>query len=110
MQKLVHTLEAQHRALEKLAQEVETALVAKAADVLPERLRRLGSALEAHLGLENAQFYPQFEKLALAHGRPQDLELARLFSSNMKLIADGLAQFLMRYRSPPADLAAFERD
>lgn len=106
MTKLLSTLEAQHRALERIVGEVDEALKAADAGLVADRVRRLRTTLEVHLALEKAQFYPAFES-GKAHA---STSVARMFSQNMALIAEGLTGFFTRYSQPPADLARFERE
>jgi hypothetical protein len=106
--KLLSTLEAQHRALERIAGEVEEALKAGEPGLVADRVRRLRTTLEVHLALEKAQFYPAFET-----GKAEtqaSAGVARMFSQNMKLIAEGLTGFFTRYSQAPTDLVRFERE
>jgi hypothetical protein len=106
--KLVTTLEAQHRALERIVGEVDVALASKDPTTIADRLRRLKSTFEVHLALENAQFYPTFQA---ERARAQaSAEVAQMFAQNMKLIGEGLSAFFTRYAAPPQDLARFERE
>jgi hypothetical protein len=110
MYSLVEALEAQHRALEILVGSIDEAIVHRDLDIIPVRLRALASAIDDHLRLEDAQLYPAFERAIGRVPKVVDLDLARLFSKNMRLIADGLTTFFARYRQPPADLTIFARE
>lgn len=108
MNKLVTTLEAQHRALERIVGEVDAALASKDPTAISDRLRRLKTTFEVHLTLENTQFYPVFR--AEQTRARASAEVAQMFAQNMKLIGEGLSAFFTRYAVPPEDLARFERE
>lgn len=108
MSDLMTTLEAQHRALERTVEEIERALASRDAERIADRLHKLRAALEAHLSLEGSQFYPAFQT-ERARKHPSG-GVAQIFAQNMRLIAEGLTAFFVRYANPPPDLARFERE
>jgi hypothetical protein len=108
MGNLVETLETQHRLLERIVVQIEAAIEDGNAGAVGEQLKQLHGAFAAHVALENRDFYPAFE---LAKDVKADSRnIARLFSTNMRLIAEGLGMFLKRYLDRPIELERFERE
>ncbi len=109
MKTVVETLETQHRALEANALALEKALKSNQLEEVQVQLVGLCTLLEAHIHLENSQFYPEFVRRAEASGNTQTATVARLFWSNMKLIADGTLAFCHRFEKGIEDRDEFKK-
>ena len=107
MNKLVETLETQHRALERLVAEIASAVDAGKPDAIPEPLAKLERMLAQHFNLEQTQFYPTLRRLSAKNAALTTV--AQAFATNMQTIGDGLLAFFKRHRAP-IDLAAFAPD
>ena len=108
MAKLVNTLESQHRLLERMVGQIDAAIRERNPGALGLHLRSLHDAFLAHVTLENRDFYPVFD---VARGATEDhRQVARLFATNMRLIAEGLNAFFARHLDKPIELATFERE
>jgi len=108
MPKIVETLETQHGLLQTVVAEIDHALAANRMDEVAAKLSRMRTALEAHLALENAEFYPAMVGMAELQQQPQMLQIVKLFDQNMRVIADGVIKFFDRYAGKPIERARFE--
>ncbi|MFT3712111.1 MAG: hemerythrin domain-containing protein [Archangium sp.] len=94
---IIHTLEQQHRALEREVISLEGAFAAKSARGIRASLDKLNTMLTAHFGLEQREFYPAF----LARAATADAEAAKLinlFHQNLDRIAEGVLAFFNRWK------------
>jgi hypothetical protein len=107
---IVDTLEAQHRSLEQMAGALTVALKKGDTETARTELLKLCSLLEAHIQIENAQFYPALVKGAEWTATPQIADMAKMFQSNMQLIAEGVLRFCTRWRGGIADVPAFAKE
>ena len=105
---IVETLETQHGLLQNLVVEIDRALVEGRLDQVSVQLIRLRSALQAHLELENAQFYPSMVEMAERQAQGQMLQIVKIFDQNMQVIAGGVMKFFDRYAGKPIDRTRFE--
>jgi hypothetical protein len=102
MADIIHTLELQHRALEREVAMLEGALAAKSTKGVRSSLDKLLTMLTAHFGLEQREFYPPFlERVAGAD--PEAAKLVNLFHQNLERIAEGVLGFFKRW---PGELDA----
>lgn len=106
--RIVETLETQHGLLQNVVMEIDRALVEGRLDQVSAQLVRLRAALEAHLELENAEFYPSMLTMAEKQQQPQMLQIVQIFDQNMRVIADGVVKFFDRFAGKPIDRAQFE--
>src|SRR5262249_32010157 len=74
---LVDELEAQHRKLTKVAEELDAAVAVKDAALAGQKLTVVRKLLTAHLQLEEAQLYPELH--ASTAGKDSDQEMVTLF-------------------------------
>ncbi len=107
MKDILETLERQHQALTAQAGALVAALGEADETALQEPLKRLRTMLEAHFALEETRFYPELVRLTDERGTDDSRQLARLFQSNMKNIAEGVSAFFRRYDGKPKPLAEF---
>ena len=107
---IVDTLEAQHRSLELMAGALTVALKKGDTEGARAELVKLCALLEAHIQIENTQFYPALVRGAEWTASPQIASAARLFQSNMLLIAEGVLRFCTRWREGITDLPAFGKE
>jgi hypothetical protein len=107
---IVDTLEAQHRSLEQMATALTVALKKGDTETARTELVKLCALLEAHIQIENAQFYPALVKGAEWTATPNVASAAKMFQSNMLLIAEGVLKFCTRWREGITDLPAFGKE
>jgi hypothetical protein len=105
---IIETLETQHGLLRKLAAEIDRALAEGRMDQVAAQVLKMRTALEAHVALENADFYPAMVGMAERQGQPQMLQIVKLFDQNMRVIAEGLTRFFNRFAGKPFERASFE--
>jgi hypothetical protein len=110
MKTIVETLETQHVALGEGVTAVEAALKSGTLDEVRLNLTKLCEMLEAHLHLENTQFYPDFVRRADASPNTNIGMVVRLFQQNMTVIADGTLAFCRRFEAEIPDRAAFKKE
>jgi len=110
MTQLLDTLNTQHAHLKRVIAEIDRDLARRDLDGVSAELGRLIAGLQAHVGLENAEFYPAMTRMADAQGAEQMRQIVQLFDVNMRHIADGVLKSLDRHRQGPLDAAAFARD
>src|SRR5688572_7483245 len=102
-------IQAQHRALTEMALSLDAAVTRWDVTVVRAQVVKLRDALDAHVALENREFYPTLNKLSVVE--PDTERLVKLFDDNMRLIADGLRAFFSRFADKPElDQAAFTKE
>jgi len=110
MDSLVETLSTQHRLVERLVVEITAAQQAQDVPALRAALGAMGSALLAHLALEDVHLYPRLVSLAEESGQLTLKQVTRDFSTSMFTISQSLQRFLARYQKPASSLEGFSRD
>lgn len=96
MRDIIHTLEQQHRALEREVAMLEGALAAKSARGVRASLDKLLAMLTAHFELEHQQLYPPFLQ-RVGREDPETSKVVHLFHDNLQRIADGVLAFFKRW-------------
>ncbi|MBL8914106.1 MAG: hemerythrin domain-containing protein [Archangium sp.] len=96
MRDIIHTLEQQHRALEKEVAMLEGALAAKSARGVRSALDKLEGMLTVHFTLEQKEFYPPFLQ-RVEQADPEANKLVLLFHQNLERIALGVLAFFRRW-------------
>lgn len=107
---LTETLKQQHAEVLRQVDVIQDAIQKADSQLIQRELKKLGTALVAHLSLEDHQLYPELERLATESGAENLAVVARQFSTNMSRISAALLAFLAKYEKPFTDVAAFKRD
>lgn len=109
MPDLIATLHVQHLEIRRLATQVSDASASGDVATLRSGLDALGTALLAHLAIEDAQLYPALTEAAERTKLEMPAKIARTYAMNMETISVALRAFLDRY-SRGLDLVDFRRD
>ena len=109
MPTLIETLQVQHDEIMRIIERLSAAL--KRADLsgVCTELDALGSALKAHLAIEDAQLYPALTLAAEQTQLEVPTKIARTYEHNMSTISVALTAFLEKY-SHAFSLENFGRD
>jgi iron-sulfur cluster repair protein YtfE (RIC family) len=107
---LTETLKQQHAEVLRQVDIIQAGIEKADRGLIRSELEKLGTALVAHLMLEDRQLYPEIERLATESGSEHLAVVARQFASNMGRISAALLAFLAKYEKPFTDLDAFKRD
>lgn len=107
---LTETLKQQHAEVLRQVDVIQAGIEKADRDLIRSELEKLGTALVAHLMLEDRQLYPELERLATENGAEHLAVVARQFASNMSRISAALLAFLAKYEKPFTDIAVFKRD
>ncbi len=97
MPKLIETLHAHHVEIRRLAARVDAAAKGDDKPAVCSALDALGSALLAHLALEDARLYPALTAAAERTQEEVPAKIARTYEHNMVTISVALKAFLEKY-------------
>lgn len=97
MSTLIETLHVQHAEIRRLAARADAAANSNDKPALCAALDQLGTALLAHLALEDGRLYPALTEAAEKTQEEVPARIARTYERNMETISIALKAFLEKY-------------